>query len=295
MDFWVLGQYAVNILFLAGIYGCVGLGFSLVYGVMNIINLAHGSLIMMGAYTTFWLFTSYGIDPFLSIPLSAVLFFMIGYFIQGAIINRVMKTGIFMIMILTYGIEIILVNLALYLWKANYRSVAPAYSGNILELGSITIPYLKLAILAATVLITVCVYLFINKTKTGMAIQATSLNRYSAQLVGIDIHRIYNITYGVSTALAATAGALIASVYPIFPSMEGPFLGKAFVIAVLGGLGNMAGALVGGLGLAVAETVGSLVFGASYQNVTAFAVFVIILVLRPYGLVGKRFFAEISS
>ena len=288
-----MAQNLINALLLGGIYALIGVGFSLIYGVMNIINLAHGAFIMLAAYVTFWLFTLYGIDPFASILVTMLIFFVIGFLIQKYVINLIIKSSALMTMILTYGFELLAVNVALYLWNADYRAVTPSYSGLGLNLNGIIIPYIKLGIFITAALLTILLYIFMHRTRTGNAIQATSLNKDAARLVGVDIGHIYAVTYGISAALAAAAGSLIAAVYTISPSMEGPFLGKAFVIAVLGGLGNISGAIIGGIVLALAETFGVVVFGAAYQQIVGYVLFLLVLIFRPHGLVGKRFFSEI--
>jgi branched-chain amino acid transport system permease protein len=289
----MLMQHIVNAVLLGGIYASIGVGFSLVYGVLNIINLTHGALVMLGGYATYWLFVLYGIDPFLSVPLTSALFFGIGLLLQWSVINRILHRGIFMVMIATYGIAMIFSNMAHYFWTGSYRSVKPAYAGMGFELLGAVIPYSRLGILAMALLLTTALYLFMNQSRIGMAIQAVSLNQEAARLTGVKIDRIYAIAYGISAALAGAAGSLVVSVYAISPAMEISFLAKAFVVAVLGGLGNMAGAMIGGFILSGAETAGVAIFGSTYQNLTAFTIFLIVLVFRPYGLMGRRFFAEI--
>lgn len=288
-------QTIVNGLLLGGMYAAVGVGFSLVWGVMNVINIAHGAMIMLGAYTTYWMSRLLGIDPLLTVPVSLLLFFGIGYLIQKNVINFVVKTGVFMTLILTYGLNIFLINVAYVLWKGDYRSLSTAYAGQGIDLGGVVIiPYGRLLIAAIALLVTYLLHLFLTKTKTGNAIRATALNKEAAQLVGINIGRIYGITYGLGSGLAAVAGSLMSSVFVITPVMGQPFIGKAFAIACLGGLGTMMGAVVGGLVLGLAETIGAAIIGPSFQNAIGFAVLVLILVLRPEGIMGKQFFAEVK-
>ena len=285
-------QHLINALLLGGIYGCIGVGFSLVYGVMNVINLAHGSFIMLGAYTTYWLFVHASLDPFLSIPVSMAIYFVVGYLVQKYVNNPSMKSGVLMTMILTYGIALIALNFVLYVWKADYRAITPSYSGAGLNVGDVIVPYTKLGILAVSVFLTLLLHLFMNRTKVGLAIQAVALNKDAAKQVGIDIEHIQSVTFGISVCLAAASGSMLGVVYSITPNMWAPMLGKAFVVAILGGLGNIYGAIIGGLVLALIETIAVPLLGASWQNAVAFLVFIVILVLRPHGLVGRRFFAE---
>lgn len=289
----MLVQHLINALLLGGIYGCIGVGFSLIYGVMNIINLLHGSMIMLAAYTTYELFTSLHLDPFLSIPVNLLIFFVLGYLIQKYVNAYTMKSGVLMTMISTYGMALIVANLVLIIWQANYRAVTPSYAGAGLELGNVVVPYTRLGILLISFLLTYLLYLFMNKTTIGMAIQAVAFNKEGAELVGISVEHIQAITFGVSTSLASAAGAMLSMIYTVYPAMHNPLLGKAFVVAILGGLGNMYGAILGGLVLGIIETVTVPLFGVSWQNAVTFIIFVLILVIRPYGLIGKRFFAEI--
>lgn len=272
----------------------IGVGFSLVWGVMNVINLAHGAFIVLGAYTTYWLFTLLGVDPFLSVPASMLVLFAIAYPLQRFLINLVIKTGVFMTLILTFGLQLLVVNFLLITFKADFRSVTPTYAGTGLEIGGLVIPYVRLAIFATAVLVTGLLFLFMNRTRTGNAIRATALNRTAAQIVGVNIGHIYALTFGISAALAGAAGSLISTIYSFSPSLQGSLLGKAFIIAVLGGLGSPVGAIIGGLVLALAEAFGGALLGTSYQDALGFLILVLVLILRPEGIAGKRFFAEVK-
>jgi branched-chain amino acid transport system permease protein len=285
----------VNAVSLGAIYACLGLGFSLIYGVVNIINLAYGAYLMVGAYTTYWLFARFGLDPFLSVPLTAAVAFGLGYLMQRAIINRAMRINIISAMILTYGFDLIAINLILVFWSADYQVITTAYSGRSLNLGGwANLPYTAIGILIACGILALLLNLFLNGTRTGIAIQAASLNPTSARLVGIRIEAVYAVAFGVGSALAAAAGSLLATSFPVYPGVGDAFLGLVFVVTVLGGLGNVWGAVVGGLALAAIEMASVPLLGPSFQQLVAFSVFVAVLVLRPYGLVGRQFFAELK-
>lgn len=286
-------QILANGLLLGGLYVVVALGFSLVWGVMNIINLAHGAFIMLGAYVTFWLFHLWGVDPFLSIPVSMAALFAFGYLVQRYVINYVVTAQIFMLLILTFGLDIFIVNLSIAAWTADFRSVTPTYSGQSWQYGLMSIAYIRVAIVAIALLLTGALALFLRSTKLGSAIQATSLDPEAARLVGIDVRRVYAITFGIGAALAGVAGSLIATTYTISPTMGGAFTLKAFVICILGGLGSISGVILGGLVLGVAESVGAIVIGPGYQDAVSFVLMVVILIVRPAGLFGRKFFAEV--
>jgi branched-chain amino acid transport system permease protein len=287
-------QVIVNGLLLGGLYAAVGVGFSLVWGVMNVINITHGSFLMLGAYVSYWLFRLYHVDPFLSLPAVMLLMFGLGYLLQRYIVNAVVKTGVFMTLIITYGMNLFFVNLALLLWKGDYRSVTPEYAGTGLQIGGLIIPYIRLVAAVLAVVLTLLLQLFLSRTRVGNAILATALNKNAAQLVGIPIGRIYAITYGIGAALAGAAGALMSAIYVITPFMGEPFIGKAFVVACLGGLGTATGAILGGVVLGLAETIGGAIVGPSYQEAISFIVLVLILIVRPEGIIGRRFFAEVK-
>ncbi len=287
-------QAVLNGVLLGGVYACVGLGFSLVWGVTNVINLAHGAMITLGAYVTFWAYRGAGLDPFLSLPLAMLALALLGYGIQRYLVNLVVRSGVFMTLILTFGLQLILIDAALFAFSGDYRAVTPSYGGAGLDLGVVVVPYVRLGIFAVSLLLTVLLHLFISRTRTGRAIRATALNREAAQLVGVDIGRIYAVTFALGAALAGAAGSLLSTLYTITPVMGQPLLGKAFVIACLGGLGTMWGSLVGGLILGLAETAGAATIGPAYQQAISFGLLVLILAVRPEGILGRKFFAEVK-
>jgi branched-chain amino acid transport system permease protein len=283
-------QVIVNGLILGGLYATVGMGFSLVYGVMGIVNLASGAMIMLGAYVTYWLFLLFGVDPFLSIIPSMAMLMLLGYVMQRYVINRVMEGERRVTLILTYGFQLVFINSALVAFKGDYRLVNTSYAGRGLALGSLTIPYSRLAVVLLAVLSTLALHLFMTRTKLGNAITATALNRKGAQMCGVDINRIYAMTFGIGAALSAVAGTAASMVYTLTPYIGEALLGRAFIVTVLGGLGSFAGPLVGGLILGLAETVGSAFLGSNYQEAISFIILVLILAIRPQGIFGRRFF-----
>jgi len=283
-------QAIINGILFGSVYAMIGIGFSLVWGVMNIVNLAHGSFIMIGAYLSFSLYAAYRIDPFLSIPLVMALLFLLAYGIQYFLINRVVRGPSFVTLTFTFGLQILIANVCLLIWTADYKSVKLPYSSAGLELGGLVIPLVRFGIFGVAVLVTFLFYLFMRKTKVGIAINATALNFEGAKTVGVDVDKIYAVTYAVSAALAAAAGALISPIMSINPFTGGALVGKAFVISILGGLGSTVGALVGGLTLGLVETIGTAIFPSAVQDFLGFAVLVLVLVLKPQGLLGKRFY-----
>lgn len=283
-------QAVINGILFGAVYATIGIGFSLVWGVMNIINVAHGSFIMIGAYLSYTLYAVLGVDPFLSIPLVMAVLFGLAYVIQKFVLNRVVRGSVFITLTFTFGLQILIANVCLLIWSADYRSVKLPYSSAGFQIGGVVVPLVRLGIFAVALVLTGLFYLFMRKTKTGIAINATALNFEGAKTVGIDVYNIYAITFGVSAALAGAAGCLISPIMSVNPFVGGPLVGKAFVISILGGLGSTIGALAGGMVLGLVETVGTVFIPSSYQELLGFSVLVLVLVFRPQGLLGKRFY-----
>ncbi len=286
----MLFQAILNGILFGAVYVCIGMGFSLVWGVMNIINLAHGSFIMLGAYITYTLFTYLKIDPFLTLPISMLALYFIGYASQKYLLNYIIRAGIFITLTFTFGLQILIANVALLIWTADLKSAAPGYSGEGIVLGGLVLPYIRCAIFIVALILTYLFYLLMARTKTGKAINATALNLEGAKTVGVDVAEIYARTMGISAALGGAAGALISPIMTINPFIGGPLVGKAFVVAILGGLGGTMGSFAGGMALGLTEQVGSLFFSSGYQEALGFIVLVLVLIFRPQGIVGKRFY-----
>lgn len=286
-----LSQILINGLLVGGLYACIALGFSLVWGVLNILNVLHGSLIMLGAYATFWLFHLLGLDPLISLPLTIVALFLFGYGIQRGIINQVVRAPMFMTLILTFGLDLIVVNLALYFWTGNIRSVTPPYATATLTVLGARVPFIRLAMFLLALLVTGLLFMFLNRTWSGRAIRATRMDLDAARLMGIPIAHTYALTFGLGAAMAGAGGALIAVGFPFTPGVGGEYLARAFVICVMGGLGNMLGALVGGIVLGLVEQAATVVLGPGYQGFVSFALLIATLLVRPQGLMGRTGYA----
>ena len=282
-------QNIINGILVGILYAAIAVGFSLVWGVMNLINLAYGCMVILGALITAWLFKAYTINPLYVIPLSAVILFLFGFFIQRYGLNRIIRAPIFMTFIFTFSLGLILENFALIIFGGDYRSAAASGVRNIV-LGPICIPFMRIVVSILAVVIIIGFYLFMEKTKTGHAIRATRMNVESAKLMGIDVGKIYAITFGISAAMAGAAGSLVSTAYMITPTSGPSYLFVAFVACIIGGLGNINGALVGGVFLGLIETFGSVYFGPGYQEVTGMVALVIILIFRPRGILGKEFY-----
>ena len=288
-------QLLINGILVGGLYTCVALGFSIIWGVMNLINLAHGTMIMAGAYLAFLLFTAVGLDPFLAIPVCAAALFVVGYGLQKYVINLVLRGSTFLTLILTFGFDILFVQLLLALFTADTRSVTTAYSGLGLVAGRLVVPYVRVGVFAVSLVLTYLLHVFLTRTKPGNAIRAASFDREAAQLVGVEITRVFPLTFAIGAAMAGATGALVAMTYSFSPVLGGTFTMKAFVIVVLGGLGSVPGAVLGGFTLGVAEHVSTLVLGPGLQEGIGFVVLLAVLIFRPAGLIGKQFYAEVRA
>jgi branched-chain amino acid transport system permease protein len=280
---------------LGALYACVGMSFSLIWGVMNIINLAHGSMIMLGAYVAFLLYSTLGVDPFLAIPVAGGVLFAVGYGFQRYVMNLVMKGSIFSTLILSFGFDMLLINVLLAIFTADTRSITPPYAGRVVVYGDVRVSYVRLGVLVIALLLTALLWLFLNRTRAGNAIRATSFDQEAAQLVGVEIRGIFPLTFAIGAAIAGAIGPLLAMTTSFSPVLGDVLTMKAFVVVVLGGLGSVPGAVVAGMVLGVGEHLSTLVFGSGYQEAISFAVLVAVLVLRPAGFFGKKFYAEVKG
>ncbi len=291
----VFGQQIINGLLLGGVLTLVALGFSLVWGIMNIINLAHGSFVMLGAYMTFWMFNLFGIDPFLSIPISMAILFVIGYGLQIGLINWVVRAPVLITLLLTFGLDLVIISISLLLWSANTRSVNPSYFGKSIGIGSMVIPYVQLAVLVLALIITALLALLLSRTRTGQSIRAVGYDYTGAKVIGISIARTYALTFGIGAALAGAAGALLVIIRPVTPSIGPEYTVLAFAVCVLGGLGNVSGALVGGLIFGMVEVFVSAYIGAGYSEAFVFALLIVVLVIRSQGILGREYSSGVEE
>jgi branched-chain amino acid transport system permease protein len=283
-------QIMVNAILLSGILALVALGFSLVWGIMNIVNLAHGAYVVLGAYFTFYLNELAGIDPFVSIPFSMVVLFILGFVVQKILINQVVRAPILATFLLTFGLEILIVNLVNFFFKADLRSVTTRYSGTGWTLGAVRIPYIRLAALGIALVLVGLTAWFLRSSRAGRAIRATGMDIDAARLTGVKVGTIYALTYAIGASLAGAAGSLLSLIVPFDPNLGGAYTQRAFVISVLGGLGEVGNVLFGAVLYSFVDVFVGTRLPALSQAFT-FAALVILLVLRPQGIAGKKFYA----
>jgi branched-chain amino acid transport system permease protein len=287
-----IGQSLVNWIVLGMFYASVALGFSLVWGIMNIVNLAHGAFIIVGAYVALVLFQQFGIDPFAAIPAAMLVLFAIGWVVQFVAINRVIRAPFLVTFMLTFGLDLLIVDLVQQHFGTDLQAINTSYAGAGITVGSAHIAYDRIADAVVAIALTLALSLFLRRTRLGNAILATGMDRDAARLMGISIGRMYALTFGIGAAIAGAAGAMMAEVYPFDPSRGGSFTLRAFVIVCLGGLGTPWAAVAGGLIFALAETGVPLIpgVGAGYEDAIAFGLLVLVLIVRPTGLLGKQFY-----
>lgn len=287
----ILGQVFVFGIFIGALYGLAAIGFSFVFGVMKVLNIAHGSLLMLGAYGSFWLFSLCHIDPYLSIPVVAIGVFLIGLAMYRGLLASLIKLPetlkINTSLLVAFGAILILDNLAIMLFTADERSITPSYSGSGIEVLGIVLPFTRLAALGLTIFVIVALQQFLRKTYFGKSIRAVTQNWESASLVGINVQRTYLVSFGLSAILASIAGALVGIGWAISPGMGLEWTLKAMIVVCLAGMGSMGGTLVAGLILGVVESLSALFIGP-YMEAVGLIMLLLVISLRPQGLFGSR-------
>jgi branched-chain amino acid transport system permease protein len=282
----MLGQVIVSGILAGSLYAMVALGLGLIFGVMRVINIAHGPLLMLGAYTTYFLTTRVGMNPFLTVPLAMAALFVVGLLLQRTLIFRVVDAPELSSLLLTFGISIALVNLAQLAFTSDLRAVE--YITGAWVIGGLAVSKPRLIAFLFAGAVTALSFTLLQRTRLGKAIRATSQSREVAMVCGVDVARIHMLTFGFASALAAAGGALLAVIVAIQPEMGGVWTFKSFLVIVLGGAGNYPGALLGGLLLGLVEQVSSLFLTSQLSEVVAYVLLVLVLLVRPSGLLGGR-------
>jgi branched-chain amino acid transport system permease protein len=283
----LLAQILVNGVLLGGLYAVMALGLALVWGVLNIVNLAHGAFIMLGGYASWYLYTYAHIDPFLGLPITAVVMFGLGYALQRGLLNLVIRGPMFNTLLITFGLEVVLTYLAQLVFSADFRTINPAYAGSSLAWGLVVLPVARLAAFGVAIVLTVGMWLFLLHTRLGRAIRATAQNLVAARLYGVEPRHLYAVTFALGIALAGAAGGLYGTVSQINPYIGASLTAKSFAVSIIGGLDNPLGVIAGGLFLGIVESLATLYVGPTFADVASFGVLVLVLIVRPGGLLGK--------
>ena len=279
-------QQVVNSFLIGSVYALVAIGLTLIWGVMNIVNFAHGEFLMLGMFIAFWCYTLLHLDPILSIPICAAVLFILGAASYRFIVSKVMTGPILAQLVVTFGLSIFLANLAVMLWTPDFRLIEKPLLTGTWTLGSVQLSIPKFAASLGSVLVSVGVFLFLRKTKTGKAILAVEMNRESALLVGINTERINALSFGVGAGLVGIAGAFLSMYYYIYPQVGGLFGLISFCIVALGGFGSIEGAFIAGILVGFVQTLGGYYFDPAYKYAIVFLVYLITVWIRPQGLLG---------
>lgn len=281
-------QILANGLVLGGLYACIASGFSLVWGVLNVINILHGSFIILGGYLAFYAYVNAGVHPLVSILIAIPAFFALGYGLQRVMINRVIAAPVLITLTLTFGLDLMLANGMILAFTADFKKLVLDPPLGTVTLGSIVLPVDRLVAMLLALGLTLVLYAVLSRSRIGRAIVAVRMDREAAALMGVNVPRIYAVTFGLGTMMAGASGPLLATIFPISPLGGPAYLGKAFVICVLGGLGSVPGAMIGGLALGVVESFGALWFGPEHAVTVSFTLLILMLLFRPTGLLGRK-------
>lgn len=275
---------------LGGLYSLAAVGFSLIFGVMNVVNLTHGVIVLIGAYLAYAFWHGLGVDPLLAIPLVMAVLFAFGYVYQRGLIQlAVDRSSLLASMLVTFGVALMLRNVLVLVFSPDFKSITPSYAFTVFFLGPVTIDLVRLSALGAS-LVLLCVLAGVLRwTAVGRVIRATAQQDLAARLCGVDVRHVYGITFGVSAAFAGASGAIIGIVIPFSPPDEALWTINAFVVVTLGGVGSPSGALLGGLLLGLISTLTSQLIGPQFPNAMMFLILVVMLLLRPSGLLGNAF------
>jgi branched-chain amino acid transport system permease protein len=284
----VVLQSIVNGLLMGGVYSLISVGLTLIFGVMKIINFAHGSIMMLGMYITYWLYVLLGVDPYLSLFMSIPSLFLVGLILQKFLISPVMGAPEHNQLLLTLGISLFIENLALLVWTPNFRSLEVPYLKKAFLLGPVMVTVPKVIAFVFALVLSGIVYLFLKKTDLGRGIRAASEEREGAMAVGINLKKVFYVAFGIGTACAGAAGTLVAPFFYVNPQAGATFVITAFVVVVLGGMGNFMGAFLGGLIVGLAESLGAAFMPGQIKQFIIYVIFVLVLLFKPEGLFGRN-------
>ncbi len=269
------------------IYALVAIGLTMIFGVMDIVNFAHGEFLMLGMYSTFWLFSLYALDPLVTLPLTVLMLFAFGVLLYRLLIVRIINAPMLSQIFATFGLMILLRGVAQFFWKSDFRSIENSSVSGTVKFVGVQLGQPQLVAGFGAIVITGLIYFFLHRTRLGAALEATASDKEAARLMGIDSHKMFSLAWGIGAACAGAAGALLATFFPIFPDVGANFILLAFVVVNLGGFGSVTGAFWAGILVGVIEVMGGLLLGPQYKTAIVLALFLGVLMLRPQGLMGK--------
>ena len=285
----LIAQTLADGLVLGGIYALAAVGFSLIFGVLHVINLSHGILVLLGAYLALILSETLHIDPLLCIPAVMAVLFCIGYAYQRFLIQHAVDRASVNSMLLTFGVALMLQNVMIWLFSPDMKNITPSYAFNSFKIGPVNFDAVRVSALIASLVLLSLLAAFLRYSAMGRVIRATAQQTMAARLCGVNVRHVYALTFAVSAAFAGAAGIVIGIILPFSPNDEGTWTLNAFVVVVLGGVGSPAGALIGGLLLGLVSTLTAQYIGPAFPNVTMFLLLVLLLLVRPHGLLGNAF------
>jgi len=283
-----LPQLLVSTVLLGGIYALIAVGLTLIFGIMRVVNFAHGEFLMLGMYLAFWSFTLWGLDPYFLLVVAVPLFFAIGLGIYALVMRGVIHASHNVQIFTTVGLSTALQNVALVFWTGDFRFVRPWESSIVVRILGAAFNLSQVIAFAVALLFTLALFAFMKWTHAGRVMRATAQDGEAATLMGIDTDRVYRLAFAMGIACVGVAGVLVSPLYSVYPTAGLQFVLLAYVVVVLGGLGDMVGALLGALIVAAVEVIGSYVFGSAWKEVIYFVLFIAVLVFRPAGLFGQR-------
>ncbi len=284
--FQVLIQTIVNGLLLGSIIALVAIGIAIIRGVMDMVNFAQGEFLMLGMYASYWINVKWNLDPLISAPITIALMFILGVIVYKVLIARVIEAPMLAQMLLTFGLSIVLVNVGLFLWGSQFKTIPNVLVKGTISIWGVMVSLNALVPALVSLLMAGAVYWFLMKTRMGRAFQATSMNKKAAALVGIDTQTVYALAFGLAAACAGLAGSVLSISYYIFPGVGSVFNLYAFVAVCLGGFGSIPGAFIGGLIIGVSDSLAGFYISAAFKYVVAFGIYLVTVIFKPKGLFG---------
>ena len=284
----VLAQLIVSTVLLGGIYALISVGLTLIFGIMRVVNFAHGEFLMLGMYLAFWAFLAFTADPYFVVFVAIPLFFVVGLVVYALVMRGVIHASHNVQIFTTVGLSTVLQNVALVAWSGDFRFVRPWHLSTVLRVGGATFNMSQVVASLIAAALTLALVAFMKWTHAGRVMRATAQDRDAAVLMGIDTDRVYRLTFAIGIAAVGAAGVLVAPLYAVYPTAGLQFVLLSYVVVVLGGLGDMLGALLGSLIVAAVEVAGAYLFGVAWKEIFYFILFILVLAFRPAGLFGQR-------
>lgn len=279
-------QAIINGILLGGTYSLIAVGLSLIWGVMRIINWAHGAMVMISMYISFFAYSLFKLDPLISLPLVAITMFVIGYLLQMGLIERTLNSSWISRLCATFGLMMILESLALLIWSSNWLTIPVVYGTWNFNIGGVFISFSRFISFLIAIIMALVLHLFLNFTEIGKVIKATAQDKEAAALMGINVNNIYRITFGLGLAATGIAGASLMTYYYVFPKVGFPFALTAYIVCVLGGLGKLNGAILGGFIIGLSQSISAYLISPDYKMIVSFIIFLIVLYFKPGGIFG---------